>query len=77
MRIPGHIGEQEVMVKLQSDPSDWVRESMVEALGKIGGASWGGGRRRRFLGRALSVPRRLGGLMIGRKAPQPVRRGPR
>ena len=43
------------LVKLRRDASDWVRESMVEALGKIGGASRGTVRRRRFLGRALGV----------------------
>ncbi len=47
------------LVKMRRDPSDWVRESMVEALGRIGGASWGLARRRRLLGRALQAPRRL------------------
>ena len=52
------------LVKLRRDPSEWVRESMVEALGKIGGANWGPGRRRRLLGRALGAPSRLIGWVI-------------
>ncbi len=55
------------LVQLRGDPSDWVRESMVEALGKIGGASWGVVRRRRFLGRALGAPSRLIGWVTGRR----------
>jgi HEAT repeat protein len=60
------------LVKLRHDPSDWVRESMVEALGKIGGASAGVVRRKQFLRRALSVPSRLIGWVIWRRgAAQP------
>ncbi len=51
------------LVKLRCDPSEWVRASMVEALGKIGGASWGAVRRRRFRG----APSRLIGWVTGRK----------
>lgn len=61
------------LVTLRHDPSDWVRESMVEALGKIGGATAGVIRRRRFLGRALGAPSRLIGWMIWRKAPRQAR----
>ncbi len=61
------------LVKLRRDRSEWVRESMVEALGRIGGASGGPMRRRRLLGRALGAPSRLMAWVIGRKAPAPSR----
>ncbi len=49
------------LVRLRRDPSEWVRESLVEALGKIGGANGSKvrRRRRRLLGRALGAPSRL------------------
>ena len=55
------------LVKMRRDPSEWVRESMVESLGRIGGASWGLARRRRLMGRALEAPSRLLAWVVRRK----------
>ena len=38
------------LVKMRRDPSDWVRESMVEALGRIGGAELGLGSTKAIVG---------------------------
>ena len=70
----GHLHTLEAtpaLVRLRNDQSEWVRQSLAETLGRIGGANWGVRRHRRLLGRALGAPARLFGWVIGRKAPAP------
>lgn len=70
----GHLHTLEslpALVKLRRDRSDWVRQSLAEALGKIGGANWGQSRRRRLLPRALAAPVHLIGWMFWRKSHAP------
>ena len=71
----GHLHTLEslpALVKLSRDRSEWVRQSLAEALGQIGGANWGLARRRRLLppraGRAGTLDR-LGVLAQDAVAP--------
>ena len=72
----GHLHALEAvpaLVKLRKDDSEWVRQSLVEALGHIGGASGGGVHRtRRLLGAALRAGRLLGWMFWKKKTAAPA-----